>query len=212
MKTKVAMAGLKDLEKSLGQLSKATARNTLKAVLRRAGQPMADAAKAKAPVDQGNLRDSITVSAKISNPIGDAAFAKAMRAGLGQAMAVASKRSALRAARASGNTSFAVMYVGPANQPSAHLVEFGTGPHVIRPRKDASFGRLSFTGGDGGRVTPSIVNHPGAAPHPFMRPAFDETKQASLDIIASDIGAAVMKAANKASVRAARRAAKLQGG
>jgi hypothetical protein len=47
----------------------------------------------------------------------------------------------------------------------AHLVEFGTAPHF----------QPNFGGG---------FNHPGAAPHPFFRPAFEATK----DQVAKEVG------------------------
>lgn len=51
----------------------------------------------------------------------------------------------------------------------ANMVEFGTAAHTItaKNRKVLSFG---------GRLFQS-VEHPGARPHPFMRPAFDSKSQ-----------------------------------
>ncbi|MCP4897613.1 MAG: hypothetical protein GY906_11630 [bacterium] len=49
----------------------------------------------------------------------------------------------------------------------AHFVEFGTDPHIVRKSKKG-LGRLRH------RV------HPGAAPQPFLRPAFDEKKDEAL--------------------------------
>jgi HK97 gp10 family phage protein len=43
----------------------------------------------------------------------------------------------------------------------AHMLEFGTAPHVV-----------------GGRAPGA--RHPGTAPRPFLRPAFDETQEAAL--------------------------------
>jgi HK97 gp10 family phage protein len=48
----------------------------------------------------------------------------------------------------------------------AHLVEFGTRPHTIRPKEQG--GALQF----GGTLTRS-VEHPGTRGQPFMRPAAD---------------------------------------
>ena len=48
----------------------------------------------------------------------------------------------------------------------AHMVEFGTRPHVIRPKEPG--GALRFGG-----ATVRSVNHPGIQPRPFMRPAID---------------------------------------
>jgi len=47
----------------------------------------------------------------------------------------------------------------------AHWVEFGTAPHEIRPKGALS---LLIAGWFG-----MVVEHPGAKPHPFMRPALD---------------------------------------
>lgn len=50
----------------------------------------------------------------------------------------------------------------------AHMIEFGTRAHNIASKK----GFLSFMGGFF-----KSVNHPGMAPHPFMRPALDGQAQ-----------------------------------
>lgn len=47
----------------------------------------------------------------------------------------------------------------------ARWLEFGTRPHLIKARDG---GALSFGGG-----FYKVVEHPGARPHPFMRPALD---------------------------------------
>ncbi len=52
-----------------------------------------------------------------------------------------------------------------AHRSIAHLVEFGTRPHQIKA-KDG--GAIAFGGG-----MFSHIDHPGARPRPFMRPAFD---------------------------------------
>lgn len=50
-------------------------------------------------------------------------------------------------------------------------VEYGTQPHVIRPKTPG--GVLAFPGAGGGTVFAKSVNHPGTAPQPYMGPAFD---------------------------------------
>ena len=50
-------------------------------------------------------------------------------------------------------------------------VEFGSRPHVIRPHNPK--GALRFETGEGDIVFAKKVNHPGTAPRPYMRPAFD---------------------------------------
>ena len=134
MSVSVQVSGLKELDLALSQLPKATARNVLLRTLKKAGEPIAAAARAAAPVDDGNLRDSIAVSPKVKNRVGMSEFASAMRAGLGASAA----RSALRDARRSaGGGSFAEMYVGPSKKKDAlvyaHMQEFGTSKHPPHP-------------------------------------------------------------------------------
>lgn len=54
----------------------------------------------------------------------------------------------------------------------ARFVEFGTAAHYIPAKKGSA---LSF----GGLLVKS-VSHPGAKPHPFMRPALDQQAQAAV--------------------------------
>lgn len=55
----------------------------------------------------------------------------------------------------------------------AHMVEFGTAKHFIKPKRARS---LFFAG-----LAREVVDHPGAAAHPFMRPAFDEAQGKALE-------------------------------
>lgn len=59
------------------------------------------------------------------------------------------------------------------------LVEFGTQPHKIKP-KDARALEI------GGTVVRE-VDHPGATPHPFMRPAADASHAAATAAVATKI-------------------------
>lgn len=177
MKVTVKVDGLRDLDAALGQLTKATARNTLKRVLKMAGQPIADAARLNAPFKSGELKESIQVSPKIKNAVGKAEFAAAMRAGLGKAAAV----EALREARRGTAGSFAVMHVGPAQAKSkADAIK-----RIVQ-----EFGSVK------------------QAPNPYMRPAWDAEQGVALEIIKDKMGSEIQKAAERARVRAARKAAK----
>jgi hypothetical protein len=60
----VKIEGLKEIDEALGQLGKATGRNVMRRVALKRLQPMADDMRAKAPIDQSDLRDSITVTTK----------------------------------------------------------------------------------------------------------------------------------------------------
>lgn len=187
MKVSVRVDGLKDLESALSQLEKAATRKTVaRNTLKKAGQPVADAMRTGAPEDKGQLRRSIAVSTKLKNNVGDAAYAGAMRAGFSKAAAVVAKRNALRAAK--GTMPPVMMFVGPSDRaPHAHLVEFGTAPHI-----------------NGGKFAGS--KHPGTAPQPFVRPAWDATQDIALSIITTELRAQIAKAAKAQAKRHAKAA------
>jgi HK97 gp10 family phage protein len=74
------------------------------------------------------------------------------------------------------------VYVGPRRGArfkgyAGHLVEYGTAPHIIKAK--AASGQLHLRG----NVFAEEVNHPGAAPRPFMRPAYDAKKDEAVGII-----------------------------
>ena len=204
----IKMEGLKELDAALAEFKKATARSVAQRALIKAAQPMVDEAKRLAPDDpvtrRSNIAESISVSAR--SVAGNDAFAQAMRAGLGKAGAVDAKREALRARAGEGTF---VVYVGPARKRGlrgtkiAHLLEFGVGPHVIKPRRLNASKRLSLNVG-GDWVRPGVVNHPGLRPHPFMRPAFEGTKGEVITLIASELRVEISKAAERARRRALR--------
>ncbi len=127
----VRIDGLRELDRALSELPRATARNVLRRVLMKRAQPMVDTARQLVPVDSGQLRDSIAISTKLGTKAGKSEFAAAMRAGLGKEAALQAMRDARRAA--SGQGSFAEIYVGPGRMPHAHMVEFGTSKMAPRP-------------------------------------------------------------------------------
>lgn len=128
--------GLADVERALDNLRKSVGRSVLRRSLRKAAAPMRDRAKELAPVDDGDLRDSIIIGGMLN---------KSQRSK--HRKLTADERSAIE------------LFVGPSYKLGAggrhgHLVEFGTEPHIV--------GGV-FAG----------AQHPGTAPQPFMRPAFD---------------------------------------
>lgn len=62
----VKMEGLKDLDRALGDMSKATSRNNVKRALTAAAEPAAEIARHIAPVAEGDLKGSITVSTQLT--------------------------------------------------------------------------------------------------------------------------------------------------
>lgn len=71
----------------------------------------------------------------------------------------------------------------------AHMVEFGTARHFIKPRKRKS---LFFAG-----LAREVVDHPGSAPKPFMRPALDNSQREAVNAAADYIRKRLAKEAAK---------------
>ena len=59
----------------------------------------------------------------------------------------------------------------------AHMVEFGTAQHYIKPKTRRS---LFFAG-----INAEVIDHPGAKKHPFMRPAIDGAADAAMQAFAN---------------------------
>lgn len=114
MAGKVSLEGFSDLDKALGEFTKATAKGVLRRVLLKAGQPMADTMKALAPDDPGtgggDLKSSIGVSTKLSKR---------------QARA---HRKIFKNDKASAEA-----FVGPGPDPAAWNQEFGNVNHGPQP-------------------------------------------------------------------------------
>ncbi|KFB10335.1 HK97-gp10 family putative phage morphogenesis protein [Nitratireductor basaltis] len=114
MATRVSVDGLRELEKALEELPKATGKNVLRRVLRKAAEPIADDMRAKAPDDpvtQGNdLRSSIGIGTKLG------------------------KRQGKLHRKMFKNDKAAVeMFVGAGVIPHSHLQEFGSTIHGPQP-------------------------------------------------------------------------------
>jgi len=150
MTVKFKFEGGKQLQRALRELPDATAKNTVRRVLRKQGQPIADTARRLAPTDDRDLVESITVSTKLSK---------------------ANRRDKKRFGR-----NDIEVFVGAGPLPQAHLQEFGT------------------------------VHHP---PQPFLRPAWDQHKNAVLEGIKDDLWREIEKAAERQRRKALKAAGKL---
>jgi HK97 gp10 family phage protein len=151
----VKVDGLAELKANLAELPKATQRRVQQRILLKRAQLIVAAAKAKAPVDQGDLRNSIHATTK--RPKGHktpAARAFATTRGMGGTAA-----QARAAAKAAGSAPVEV-FIGPGRHPQATQQEFGNKNH---------------------------------GPQPYMRPAWDENKNAMLDGIAKDMSDEIKK-------------------
>lgn len=177
MKVTVKFEGGKALDEALGELTKATGRNVLRKVLMRAGQPMADTASALAPDDPNTGAPDLHTSITVSTKVKNT----------------------------TGNAEYREV-----------LQNFGSKEEAVGAMRDArraAAGEGSFAdvyvGPDVKQFHAHLqefgtINH---SPQPFMRPAFDQQKGRVLEIIASDLGAEIEKAAKRARRKAAKLAA-----
>lgn len=186
----MSIDGMKEFEAALAELSKSTAANVLKRSLKQAAQPMLAAAKRNAPVEGGDLEESLVLGEKLKRGDPASAGKQAYAAVMGSGGTKKAAQGALRAAQAQAGMSFAQLYLGPdlsqGKGSHAHLIEFGTGPRYHD---------------DTGKFVGEV------APDPFLRPAFDAEAKPTMDRLGKILGAEIEKSAK----RAARRMAKKRG-
>ncbi len=122
--------------------------------------------KLETKILRGAMRAGATVilnEAKARVPVKSGRLAKTLR------ISTSVKRGVVTARVVAGNRKQGVFY--------AHLVEGGSGPHIIKARR-AKYLRLH------GNVFIKRLAHPGARKNPFLRPALDAGSGAALDAIA----------------------------
>ena len=146
----VDLSGLKELEKALDEVGKAVGEKVLRGALRDAAKPMLEAAKAKAPAAE-----------------------QAYWAEKGRRVAPGRLKEAIRIRtkiNRGKNTAWAFVGTRATGKYKdvyyARFAEFGTKPHYLGK------GAKRRSGSTRGRM------HPGARPHPFLRPALDENEAA----------------------------------
>lgn len=89
------------------------------------------------------------------------------------------RRSVRVTTKSKGGRVTAAVRVGNKRAWYGPMVEFGTKPHKILPKKK---GALVI-----GQTRAMAVDHPGARPHPFMRPAFDSKPDAAIAVVGAQI-------------------------
>lgn len=177
---------IEDLEKGLAEVAKQSTRVAItRRALQKAAAPMLEKAKRFAPIDSGRLEESIKISTRAKGEVGRAAYAQTMKAtGGDKGAAVSAMRDARRNFKAANPP--AILYLGPTqNAWHAHFVEFGTRPHT-----------------NAGMYAGS--QHPGTAPDPFLRPAFDSEAQGTIERLKPLIWDEIQKNAARMAKRAAR--------
>lgn len=107
MKISVKIEGLAECQKALRELPPAVGKKVIRDILCERAAPIAETMQALAPVDQGDLRDSIVVSTRLTR--------------------------AQRALYRKEGPDDVDVFIGPGGHPQAHLQEFGTEHHPPQP-------------------------------------------------------------------------------
>lgn len=157
--------GLAELNRFLETFPTNLATKVLRGALRAAQKPIADAAKAGAPVavpgfenrsqwgaKPGSLRDSVKIYTGLDKKSG----------------------RVIATLRAGNKVAF-----------YARFVEFGTAAHIIRAK---NHGALQFNGHEA-----AYVHHPGSRANPFMRIAIDANVQKGIDAFVGYLRARISK-------------------
>lgn len=139
-----SIIGGRELDAAMASLSIKVEKNILRSALRAGANQYKEEVKANIPVDSGDLRRSVRVSA-----------------------------------RSKGGRVTASVKIGNKKAWYARLVEFGTKAHKIAPKGG---GGLLI----GGNIV-GAVDHPGARPQPFARPAFDSKATEAIAAVAAQI-------------------------
>lgn len=142
MRKTIKVEGLKELEKALHELPRATGGNVLKRAILIPAQAFAEEARKAAPKDTGLLRQEIKPSKPRIISAGKAAFAAAMSSGASRVEAGQAARDANRAAGGAGR--HAVVEVGPTAKRSrvGAFQEFGTAHHKAQPFMRPTWARM----------------------------------------------------------------------
>jgi HK97 gp10 family phage protein len=170
----INIQGLADLNKLLQELPAKIEANVLRGGLRAGAKVIEAEAKRQVPVGQARVTRNKSGAVTLHKP---GALRDSIRI---------SMRSRLKAGWLNIN-----IKAGNGEAWYAHLVEFGTARHWIKPKNRKS---LFFAG-----LAKELVDHPGAKPKPFMRPAFDAAHRAALDAMADYIRTRLPKEFNKAA-------------
>lgn len=168
----VRIDGIAALREACRQLPEKIQNNIMRGALRAAGNVIADEARRRVPARSGQLKASIRTSVRPMK-LGIVASVKAGdRFRVFKGKGSVNKKVAYRTARSGGGFNYHAPFY-------AHFVEFGTKPHLIKPRH----GKRLFFAVASKVVSVPMVKHPGAAPRPFLGPAFNAKWRDALQVV-----------------------------
>lgn len=173
------VSGLADLERALKELDEKVAKKAMRNAVAAGGRVFRDLMKAKAPRDKGDLASDIVITTRAD-----------VRNGRFIAKIYPRKKP-----RKGKDKEVAAIY-------KALWLEFGVRPHYIQARGGKGARQLNKgvalalkLGASGAFV--ESVDHPGIAPHPFMRPAADEGWPKALEVFKQKLNDAIREAQKK---------------
>ncbi len=161
--TEFKVEGLAELQKMLDDLPANIEKNIMRGGLRAGAKVVQEEAQRVCPVGSGNLPKG-EISGSLKNSI---RISMKVRKGKVQAFVKAGDKVAFY----------------------AHMVEYGTASHLIKPRDRKSL----FLAG----LFKEVIKHPGATKKPFMRPALDNKAQDAIDTMADYIRERIPKEIEK---------------
>lgn len=106
---KVKIDGLRELDRALGKLPEATAKASLRKILKEAGEPLASTARQNAPVFEGHLEESTDAGTRLTR-----------------------RQASLHRKEMKDNRDFSEVFVGTAN-PAGMQEEFGNSHQSAHP-------------------------------------------------------------------------------
>lgn len=161
--TDFRVEGLAELQKMLDDLPANIEKNIMRGGLRAGAKVVQEEAQRVCPVGSGNLPKGETAGALRDS------IRISMRARKGRVQAFI---------KAGDKVAF-----------YAHMVEYGTASHLIKPKDRKSL----FLAG----VFKELVKHPGATKKPFMRPAIDNKAQDAIEAVADYVRERIPKEIEK---------------
>lgn len=125
---KIEVSGLSDIQSALRDLGEPKAiRVALRAALRKAARPMLDAAKARVPIDKGDLKRSVKMAAAKGEKVDSPEFGIVIGIDINEQPAMIVPRKT-RSSRGRGGT-----YRDPGVAGVAPMTEFGTPSQAAEP-------------------------------------------------------------------------------
>lgn len=157
----ITLHGFAELEKILVGLAGNDGLDILKKSMRRAAEEMRKEVRDRAPQERGELKKSIRLR-----------YLRAANYAVSYQIYVKRGRRPTKKEIAGG------IEIGKKGLGGwfAHFLEFGTKGHMVPKNRESYITKLG-----GKLVTVKQFRHPGMRKHPFMRPAFDETKNQTIN-------------------------------